>query len=268
MKIKVKNLSFAHDIDKNDGAKTKADKTINNFNIEFTEGKFYSLLGPNGSGKTTFLDLLTGFLKPATGSIFLDNQNILSFSRKELAKKIALVSQDYYINFPYTVKEVVTMGRHPYMGRFSSLDKEDINIVNDVAATTEINNLMARKITRLSGGERQRCIFARALCQKTPVLLLDEAFSNMDINHSFNLLKNIKKQIKETNITIISVFHDINFASIWSDKMIFLKKGEIIASGSPEKVMTEKFIKRVYSIDAKIEHNKFANAKQVYFSTN
>ena len=125
---------------------------------------------------------------------------------------------------------------------------------------------MERKITCLSGGERQRCVFARALCQKTPVLLLDEAFSNMDINHSFNILKKIKSEIRETNITIISVFHDINFASIWSDKMIFLKKGGIMASGSPEHVMTEKIIKKVYNVDAKVEYNKFANAKQVYYN--
>ena len=262
MKIKVENLSFAHD---KENAIT--DKTIHAINIDFEEGKFYSLLGPNGSGKTTFLDLLTGFLNPASGKILFDNQDINSFSNKELAKKIALVSQDYYINFPYTVKEVVTMGRHPYMGRFFSPGKEDLKIINNVAEITEIKDLMTRKITCLSGGERQRSVFARALCQKTPVLLLDEAFSNMDINHSINLLKYLKEQIQQTKTTIISVFHDINFASIWSDRMIFLKNGEIIASGEPEKVMTEKIIKKVYNIDAKIEHNKFAKAKQVYFST-
>ncbi|MCK5312611.1 MAG: ABC transporter ATP-binding protein [Desulfobacteraceae bacterium] len=262
MNITVENLSFAHD-----KISSLKDRTIQDINIEFEEGKFYSLLGPNGSGKTTFLDLLTGFLNPASGKILFDNQDIKSFSKKELAQKIALVSQDYYINFPYTVKEIVTMGRHPYMGRFFSPDKTDIEIINKVAKITEIEDLMTRKITCLSGGERQRSVFARALCQKTPVLLLDEAFSNMDISHSFNLLKNLKKQIQKTRITIISVFHDINFASIWSDRMIFLKKGEVIASGSPEHVMTEKIIKEVYNIDAKIEHNKFANAKQVYFST-
>ena len=272
MKIRVDNLSFAHNQGKNEAKNNsnlnKACKTINNFNIEFEPGKFYSLLGPNGSGKTTFLDLLTRYLKPESGSIFFDGQDICSFSKKELAKKIALVSQDYYINFPYTVEEVVTMGRHPYMDRFFAPDKDDINIISDVANITGIKDLMPRKITSLSGGERQRCVFARALCQKTPVLLLDEAFSNMDINHSFNLLKNIKKQIRETKITIISVFHDINFASIWSDEMIFMKKGTIKAFGSPDQVMTEENIKHVYNIEAKIEYNKFATAKQVYFNTN
>jgi iron complex transport system ATP-binding protein len=266
MKIEVKNLSFAHPVDKIDKGENLLNKTINNFNIEFKHGQFYSLLGPNGSGKTTFLDLLTGFLKPDSGSILFDNQNINTFSKKELARKIALVSQDYYINFPYTVKEVVSMGRHPYIGRFSALDKEELNIVNAVADITDIKDLMERNITRLSGGERQRCVFARALCQKTPVLLLDEAFSNMDISHSFNLLKIIIKKIRETNLIVISVFHDINFAASWSDKMIFLKKGKVIASGSPENVMTQKIIKNVYNIEAKVEHNKFANAKQAYFN--
>jgi cobalamin transport system ATP-binding protein len=256
MNIKVKNLSFSHD----------KSKIIDDINIEFEEGRFYSVLGPNGSGKTTFLDLLSGFLKPAHGEILFDNKNIDSFSKRELSKRIALVSQDYYINFPYTVREVVTMGRHPYMGRFFSPDKEDINIIDNIAKITEINELMERKVTCLSGGERQRTVFARALCQSAPVLLLDEAFSNMDINHSINLLKTLKKQIYQTKTTIISVFHDINFASIWSDRILFLKNGKIIASGSPDKVMSEKNIKQVYNINAKIEHNEFANAKQIYFS--
>lgn len=261
MKIEVKNLSFAHALDKN-----RAANTVHNFNIKFDQGKFYSLLGPNGSGKTTFLDLLTRFLKPDSGQILFDNKDILSFSRKELAQKIALVSQDYYINFPYTVKEVVSMGRHPYIGRFFALDKTEMDIVYAAAEATEITDLMDRKITCLSGGERQRCVFARALCQKAPVLLLDEAFSNMDINHSFNLLKRIKKEIQENNITIISVFHDINLASIWSDEMVFLKKGEIMASGKTENVMTEKIINKVYNVEAKVEHNAYANAKQAYFN--
>ncbi len=266
MKIEVKNISFSHENSRTNGDKTRSSKTISNFNIEFEQGKFYSILGPNGSGKTTFLDLLTRFLKPDSGNILFDNKDILSFSRKELAKKIALVSQDYYINFPYTVKEVVSMGRHPYMGRFFNLNEEERDIVNTISKATEIQNLLERKITQLSGGERQRCIFARALCQKTPILLLDEAFSNMDISHSFKLLKMLKKEIQETNIIVISVFHDINFASIWSDEMVFLKNGKIMAKGSPEKVMTNTIIQKVYNIEANVEYNNFANARQAYFN--
>ncbi len=263
MRIKVENLSFAHDL-----SITMPGNTINNFNIEFEQGNFYSLLGPNGSGKTTFLDLLTGYLKPDSGNVLFNDNNIISFSKNQLSRKIALVSQEYSINFPYTVKEIVTMGRHPYMGRFLSLDKKDKDIVKHIASITDINDLMERTITCLSGGEKQRCVFARALCQQTPVLLLDEAFSNMDINHSFNLLKILKNMIRDNKIIVISVFHDINFASIWSDKMIFLKKGDIMAYGTPNDVMTEANIKKVYDIKAKVEHNAFAKAKQVYFSTN
>ncbi len=266
MKIEVKNISFSHENNRTKGDKNISSNTINNFSIEFEQGKFYSVLGPNGSGKTTFLDLLTRFLKPDSGSILFDSQNILSFTRKELAKKIALVSQDYYINFPYTVKEVVSMGRHPHIGRFFNLDGDEMEIVNSISKATEIQDLLERKITNLSGGERQRCIFARALCQKTPILLLDEAFSNMDISHSLKLLKMLKEEIQETNIIVISVFHDINFASIWSDEMIFLKNGEIIAVGSPENVMTNTIIQKVYNIEAKVEYNTFANAKQAYFN--
>jgi iron complex transport system ATP-binding protein len=260
MKIQTQNIFFSHDSKNNIPA-------INNFNIQFEPGNFYSILGPNGSGKTTFLDLLTGYLKPDSGEILFDNTNINSFSKNQMAKKIALVSQDYYINFPFIVREVVTMGRRPYMGRFLSPDKEDIKIVNNIAEITQIQELMGRKVTCLSGGETQRVVFARALCQTTPILLLDEAFSNMDISHSINLLKNLKNQIKQKGIIVISVFHDINFASIWSDYMIFLKSGSIIASGEPEAVLTKDIIKQVYNIDAQIEFNKFCSANQVYFLT-
>jgi len=263
MSLKAENISFSYD-------KTRPDskKTLSNINFEFEEGRFYSLLGPNGSGKTTFLDLLTGFLKPASGTIMCDGKDINSFPKKELAQKMALVSQDYYINFPYTVREVIAMGRHPYVGRFLAPEQEDLDIINKTAIITEITDLLKRKITCISGGERQRTVFTRALCQQTPFLLLDEAFSNMDINHSIKLLNFLKKQIQATKLSIISVFHDINFAAIWSDEMIFLKDGEIITSGSSETVLTSETIKKVYNIDSKIEYNELANSKQVYFCTN
>ncbi len=263
MRIKVKELSFSYTRNKDyPGFR----KNIDNINIEFEQGMFYSILGPNGSGKTTFLDLLTGYLKPDSGGIFFDNQNISSFSKKEMAKKTALVSQDYYINFPYTVREVVSMGRHPYIGRFFSLDHQETSLVDSIARRTGISDLMDRKITCLSGGERQRSVFARALCQKTPVLLLDEAFSNMDINHTFHLLHEIKKEISDNNIMVISVSHDLNFASIWSDRILFLKNGKQAAFGTPDDVLEEEIIKKVYDIEARIEKNKFVNAKQVFFN--
>ncbi len=255
MEISACNLCFSYD----------DIKVVDNISLDFEKGKFYSILGPNGCGKTTLLDLFIGHLKPDSGAIMLKDRSLSDFSRRDIAKRIALVSQDYSINFPFTVKESVMMGRHPYISRFSNPCIEDTKIVQEIMKKTGIENLKNRKITELSGGERQRCIFARALCQDTPLLLLDEAFSNMDIKHSLSLLDIVKNEIKTKNKTIISVFHDINVASMWSDYLIFMKNGQIAAFGNTRDAMTEDIIMDVFHVKAKIEFNQYAEANQVYF---
>jgi len=255
MEISACNLCFSYD----------DLKVLKNINLDFEKGKFYSILGPNGCGKTTLLDLLIRHLTPEAGFIKLKGRKISDFSRRDIAKEIALVSQNYDINFPFTVKETIMMGRHPYISRFSSPGAEDIRIVEKIMAETGVEEFKNRKITELSGGERQRCVFARAMCQDTPLLLLDEAFSNMDISHSLSLLNMVKNQVKMKNKTIISVFHDINFASMWSDYLIFMKDGRIVTSGKTMDVMTEETVMNVFHVESKVEFNRYAGAKQVYF---
>jgi len=228
-------------------------------------GNFYSIIGPNGSGKTTLLDLFSGFLKPDSGNITIDNTPIFHFSKKQLSKTIAIVSQDYAINFPFTVKDVVMMGRHPYIPRFSHPSKDDVDKVEDILKICGIHRLQDRKINELSGGERQRCVFARALCQDTPVLLLDEAFSNMDINHTLQMLQLVKQSVNKKDKIIISVFHDLNLASSWSDNILMLKKGKIQAFGKSDKILTEDSIKKVFGVRSIVEFNNHINAKQVYY---
>ncbi len=266
--IKSENLHFTYD----NFSTLPYPAVINNVSLSFEAGKFYSILGPNGCGKTTLLDLLIGHLKPISGKVVIKDdvsceKNILSMPKREVAKNIALVSQNYNINFPFTVKEVVMMGRHPYIGRFSIPSKEDIKIVNSVMERTGTDRFAHRKITDLSGGERQRCIFARALSQDTPLLFLDEAFSNMDISHTIRLLNIVKKEVREKNRTVVSVFHDINLAAIWSDVLVFMKNGEVIASGNTDDVMNEATIEKVFHVKSKVEYNPYSEAKQAYFRT-
>ncbi len=255
MEISARNLCFSYD----------DLKVLKNINLDFEKGKFYSILGPNGCGKTTLLDLFIRHLTPETGFIQLKGKKISDFSRRDIAREIALVSQDYDINFPFTVKETIMMGRHPYISRFSSPGAEDIRIVEEIMAETGVEKFKNRKITELSGGERQRCVFARAMCQDTPLLLLDEAFSSMDISHSLSLLNIVKNLVKIKNKTVISVFHDINFASMWSDYLIFMKDGRIVTSGKTLDVMTEETVMNVFHVESKVEFNRYAGAKQVYF---
>lgn len=253
--LELKNISFSYD----------SDIVINDICLKFDAGKFYSILGPNGCGKTTLLDLIIGHLKPVSGEVLLYNKNISLMKKRDIAKQIALVSQNYTINFPFTVKEIIMMGRHPYISRFKSPSEHDEKIVDIVMKKTETDKFAQRKITDLSGGERQRCVFARAMAQDTPLLCLDEAFSNMDISRSINLLNLVKKEVREQNRTIISVFHDINLASIWSDELIFIKNGEIAALGKTDEVLNESVIEDVFHVESRVEYNSYSKAKQAYF---
>ncbi|MCF6247175.1 MAG: ABC transporter ATP-binding protein [Desulfobacula sp.] len=253
--IILENISFSY------GAKP----TIKQISCQFGSGNFYSILGPNGSGKTTLLDLISGFLKPDIGQIKIDGTDILTLSKNQLAKKIALVSQDYAINFPYLVKDVVLMGRHPFIPRFSQPSHKDYDITESVMENCGIAHLKDKKINELSGGEKQRCVFARALCQDTPILLLDEAFSNMDIRHTLQMLNIVKRAVKEKNRVVISVFHDLNIASAWSDAVLMLKNGKIKTFGETLDVFTHETIQDVFNVESIVEFNAHVNAKQIYY---
>lgn len=265
--IQAENINFAYE----------TSPVIKGVSLNFERGRFYSILGPNGCGKTTLLDLLIGHLKPLSGQVLLQSKvlnqgheiigkkNILSMSKKHIARNIALVCQNYNINFPFKVKEIVMMGRHPYIGRFEQPSQKDMEIVNRVMEMTGTNKFAERKITDLSGGERQRCVFARALCQDTPLLFLDEAFSNMDISHTIRLLNLIKKEVKNQGKTVISVFHDMNLASIWSDVLIFMKDGEVMASGESEDVMEPSVIEDVFHVKSEITYSSYSGARLAHF---
>nr|NJM02259.1 ABC transporter ATP-binding protein [Desulfobacula sp.] len=260
MKLSLNHIFFSYDADS-----SPAGMIIKDFGGAFTAGAFYSVIGPNGSGKTTLLDLISGFLKPLSGGIEIDGTPIFSFSKKALARRISIVSQDHAVNFPFSVKEIILMGRHPHIPRFSPPSAKDIQTAEETMDLCGIAHLQDRKINELSGGERQRCVFARALCQDTPILLLDEAFSNMDIHHTLQMLQLVKHSVKEKNRLVISVFHDLNLASSWSDDLLVLKKGEIRAFGKSADVLTERIIKEVFEVGSIVEYNEYVQAKQVYY---
>ncbi len=255
MGITLENIRFSY------GAQT----ILKDLSCTFKETGFHSILGPNGSGKTTLLDIVSGFLRPDQGGVFLDDTPITRIPKKQLARNISLVSQNFSVNFPYTVQEIILMGRHPYIDRFSHPTKEDYQIADTIMRRTGVDHLKNRKITELSGGEKQRCVFARALCQDTPILLLDEAFSNMDISHTLHLLAILKQEVHQKGKTIIAVLHDLNLASEWSDSMLFLKKGSILAQGNTTDVFTQETIQAVFNVNTKVEYNEYVQAKQAYF---
>ncbi len=261
MTLSLDHISFSYA----SGSSGSSAKTINDLSVSFKPGCFTSIIGPNGSGKTTLLDLVSGFLKPDVGAIKINNTPILTFSKNDLARQISLVSQDYTINFPFHVKDVVMMGRHPYIPRFAHPTRDDVERVEYLLEQCGIAHLRNRKINELSGGERQRCVFARALCQDTPILLLDEAFSNMDIRHTLEMLGLVKRLAREKNRMVISVFHDLNLASSWSDELLMLKKGKIHCFGKSQDVLTQDSIQTVFNVNALVTTNPNIRKKQVSY---
>ncbi len=238
---------------------------IDRLSANLKPGKFYGILGPNGCGKTTFLDLLVKHRQPISGNIYYHGNDLSRYSTKELSKEIALVAQNFYINFPFTVKEIVMMGRYPHIPRFASPSPEDVEQVEEIMEKTGVNSFRNRFITELSGGERQRVVFARALAQDTPVLILDEATSNLDINHTIGMLNLAAQGVKKQNKTVIAVVQDINLAASYCEYLLFMKKGRIVAKGPTDSVLTPDTIRSVFNVGSKVYFDTFSNSKQVVF---
>ncbi|NDY71249.1 ABC transporter ATP-binding protein [Desulfobacter hydrogenophilus] len=233
--------------------------------LEMQSGCFHGILGPNGSGKTTLLDLIAGHLKPENGDILLDGRCLDDFNANELAKKCALVPQDFRVNFPFSVDQVVMMGRYPHLGRFSAPGEKDRELVDQAMAATGVLDFSRRHVTALSGGERQRVVFARALAQNPSCLILDEATSNLDIRHTLALMTLAADRVKNKGLTVISVMQDLNLAARFCQSLLFLKKGRAVAHGPVDQVFTESVIKEVFDVSSRVYFDEAIHCKQVVF---
>jgi len=189
------------------------------------------------------------------------------FAPDDLARRQSDTAQAWSTLLPTvkSVKEVVMMGRYPHIPRFSAPSAEDADIVQEIMEKTEVSEFGGRFITELSGGERQRVVFARALAQDTHVLILDEATSNLDINHSISLLNISAGRMKQKEMTIISVMQDINLAAVYCDYLVFMSKGRIAIHGATQDVLNSDTIRKVFHIDAKVYTESYSNSLQVVF---
>jgi iron complex transport system ATP-binding protein len=240
-------------------------KVIDDFSISLEPAKFYGIIGPNGSGKTTLLDLLAGHRQPTRGKIHYRGRRLSSYSRLQLSKEIALVPQNFYINFPFTVQEIVMMGRYPHIARFGAPSADDWQVVRDVMDRSQIADFADRYVTELSGGERQRVVFARALAQDTPVLILDEATSNLDINYSLSLLNLAAGGVQSDAKTVIAVLQDINLAAAYCNDLIFMSQGQIVKHGPVSKILNPAIIASVFKVDSNVYYDNYSDSLKVVF---
>ena len=219
---------------------------------EIRGGCFTAILGPNGSGKTTMLKLLMRMLKPEADHVTLDGEDILSYPRRELARRIGSVPQHSSREHPYKVYEMVLMGRYPHKGRFEAMSTSDHDIVRRALKTTEVYHLKNHSILEVSGGELQRVIISRALAQEPDILALDEPTSHLDPRHQLSILHLLKHLVSDRDITVMCVLHDLNSAMHFSDRVILLDQGRIAGYGHTEQVLTPEHIKRVYGVDTQV----------------
>jgi iron complex transport system ATP-binding protein len=227
--------------------------TLSDINFQIDSGATLGIIGPNGSGKTTFIKLLANVLKPEKGKVTLFGKDISKIKREDLAKTVAYVPQSIEIIFPFTVFEVVLMGRAPYLKGLGFENEEDYSIASKIIEDLDIKNIMHKPYNSLSGGEKQRVSIARALCQLPEVILLDEPNAHLDISHQLEIFNFMKNLNKTENVTVISVSHDLNLASIYFDKILILKEGTIIAAGTPDEVFTKEQIKGVFNTNVEVD---------------
>lgn len=249
------SISFSY------GEKTALD----NLSLNLSPGRFYGLVGPNGCGKSTLLDVLMGNRQPASGTVRYANRPLDAYGRKELARNLALVPQDFTIHFAFTVLEVVLMGRHPYLPRFGAISAADLAIADQAMAAIGIEQFKDRLVTELSGGEKQRAVVARALTQMTPVLMLDEATSNLDISHTMEIFNVARDRVQNQGNTVIAVIHNLNLAAAYCDEIIFMKQGRIAATGPTSQTLTPQTIAEVFGVESRVALDAFSNRLQVSF---
>jgi iron complex transport system ATP-binding protein len=225
---------------------------LKGISFEVGKGELFGILGPNGSGKTTLLKMISGALEPQHGSVAVEGKSVRDFAPKQLARLMAVLPQHADQAFPYTVKQTVELGRYAHQtGWLNSWRQEDEQIVKLVMEQTGITQLAEKSIVELSGGEKQRVFLAQALAQQPKILLLDEPTNHLDLSFQKELLDLLKKWSAEEGLTVVTIFHDLNLASLYCDRLLLMAEGEIVIVDTPAEVLKEERIKKVYQTDVR-----------------
>ncbi|MDD5169077.1 MAG: ABC transporter ATP-binding protein [Syntrophales bacterium] len=246
--LTIKDLYFRHSHNEADILKGIA--------FAVSDGLMTTILGPNGSGKTTLFKCMTGLWHPRQGAVLFSDQDLSKLSYGRRAGIIAVVPQEHEPPFPYTVADVVLMGRVSHVSLFSTPSKEDHLAAEAATENMGIGHLRERAYTKLSGGERQLVLIARALAQEAPILILDEPTSHLDFRNQILILSKVREIVREKNLTVLMTLHDPNLAMQFSDYVVMMNEGRILAKGLPQMVLTKDNLMKMFSIDVSvISHN-------------
>lgn len=226
---------------------------LNGINFSISPGEMVGILGANGSGKSTLLKIFSGLLKPESGEALYRNKEISKLGRKEIAKRLAYIPQDPVFAFPFSITEIVLMGRAPYIGRFEFEREQDREMAESAMETVGITHLKDRLISQVSAGERQLASLARALVQEPEIMILDEPATFLDIRHRTEIMKILIKLKEERGISIVAATHDIFSALYYFEEIIILKDGKVFAEGKTEKVVNEENLSAAYGINVSVK---------------
>jgi iron complex transport system ATP-binding protein len=232
-----------------------APNVLEDVSLDVPAGRIVALLGPNGSGKTTLLRVLAGLLSPASGRVRLAGRDVGSFSRRELARRVAIVPQETHATFDVTALDLVLMGRYPHLGTFELEGARDLAIARAALAATDTAALERRRLSTLSGGEKQRVVIASALAQSADLLLLDEPTASLDLGYQFEIATLVRRLNRDRGTTIVVSTHDLNLAAAVADTAVLLRRGRVLARGALPEVVTAEHVRALYGVEADIRYH-------------
>lgn len=228
---------------------------LESLSLDVAEGEIVGILGPNGAGKTTLFKALSGWIRPISGSVSLFGTPMDQIQPPQRARCLAVIPQEFDLPVPYTVDDVVMMGRTAAIGRLSRPTSIDRQIAERAMIYTDVVDVRHRPLTELSGGERQRAVVAMALAQEPRILLMDEATSRLDINHRLEIMQLVERLNQEKGLTVLMISHDLQLAAEFSQRLIMLDKGTLVADGRPSEVLTEAAIRKIYHCDVRVHED-------------
>lgn len=251
MSLKVKDLDY----------RIGTDEILKKISLEVKQGEFVGLVGPNGCGKSTLLKHIYRTYRPKGETVFLDGKDITEFSSKKLAGKLAVMAQENQMEFDFSARDMVMFGRYAHKKFLEGDSAKDRELCEDCLKKVGLTGYETRSYLSLSGGEKQRVLLARVLMQECQYIILDEPTNHLDVSYQYQIMD----ILRDLDVTVFSSIHDLNLASLYCDRILFMHQGTITAYGTPEEVLTRENIRRYFGIEAQVTMNETTKKIQIYY---